>query len=72
MVGAALRGEEAAAEQAGEICAALARDKEPALAAIGRALQELLSGAPPADALAGLPPDPRDRILAGLQENPEG
>ena len=66
MIRAARQGDQQAGEQAWESCQDLIRAQDASLAALGRALQRVLSGIPPETALADLPDDLRAPILEAL------
>ncbi|RME44277.1 MAG: hypothetical protein D6796_11990, partial [Caldilineae bacterium] len=66
LVRAARAGNSQAGRQAWEICQGLARSGDETLAALGHALQRLLAGLPPAEALSTLPEDLRRQIQSGL------
>ncbi len=68
MIRAARQGDDQAGQQAWAICEGLARASDAALAALGRALQDILAGIPPESALAALPADLRDHILAQVAQ----
>jgi hypothetical protein len=68
MVRAARGGDARAGQQAWEICDGRARAGNPARAALGRGLRNVLSGIPPETALADLPGDLRAQILAALND----
>ncbi|MBX3060986.1 MAG: tetratricopeptide repeat protein, partial [Anaerolineae bacterium] len=62
----ARQGDTAAGEQAWELCNQLERQNDPALAALARGLRRVLAGIPPEKALADLPEEVRQQVLAAL------
>ncbi|GIK56669.1 MAG: tetratricopeptide repeat protein [Chloroflexi bacterium] len=62
----ARQGDTVAGGQAWELCDQLERQNDPALTALVRGLRRVLAGVPPETALAHLPPDVRQQVLAAL------
>ena len=66
LISAARRGDAQAGRQAEAILAALKNAPDQALRTLAGALERLLFGLPPQEALATLPPDLQQQILAWL------